>query len=290
MSDYFQPTTLDDALEIKANNDVQVLAGGTDIYPARAGAACWGGLDERPVLDLSRITGLRGIEEQGDHWRIGATTTWTDLISAVLPPLFDGYRAAAREVGGAQIQNRGTLAGNLCTASPAGDGIPNLMAIDASIVVHNAQGMRIVPVGDFITGYRKTVLACDELLTAIMIPKPQNKAKSAFVKLGARRYLVISIVMVSGMIEIDAKGVIEAARVAVGACSPNAVRLAELEARLIGNSPMEDLSALVTPDDVAGLQPIDDPRASAAYRNEAAEAALRDLLTRLTKQSEAKAA
>ena len=133
MARYHRPTTLEDALAIRAGEDVTVLAGGTDVYPAKAARAGWGDMRHADILDISALPGLRGIAEEAAGWRIGALTTWTDLIRAELPPLFDGLKLAAREVGGVQIQNRGTLAGNICTASPAGDGAPNLLALDASV-------------------------------------------------------------------------------------------------------------------------------------------------------------
>ena len=107
-----------------------VLAGGTDFYPARVGRAI--GED---VLDIGGIAILRGISADRAGWRLGATTTWSELIEADLPPLFDGLKQAAREVGGRQIQNAGTLAGNLCNASPAADGVPCLLALDAEIEI-----------------------------------------------------------------------------------------------------------------------------------------------------------
>ena len=125
------PRTLEEALAIRAAGPVTVLAGGTDVYPAKAARAGWGDMRHADILDISARAGLRGIAEEPAAWRIGALTTWTDLIRAELPPQFDGLKLAAREVGGVQIQNRGTLAGNICTASPAGDGAPNLLALEA---------------------------------------------------------------------------------------------------------------------------------------------------------------
>src|SRR5262245_58059584 len=121
---YHRPATLEEALALRASGDVLPIAGGTDVYPAKAARAGWGDMRHRDVLDISRIAELRGIAGQNDHWRIGALTTWSEVIAADLPPLFDGLKLAAKEVGGVQIQNRGTIAGNLCTASPAGDGLP----------------------------------------------------------------------------------------------------------------------------------------------------------------------
>jgi CO/xanthine dehydrogenase FAD-binding subunit len=130
---YHRPGTLQEALAIRASGDVMVLAGGTDVYPAKAARTAWGDMRHKDVLDISRLADLRGIVEAGAHWRIGALTTWSELIAADLPSLFDGLKLAAKEVGGAQIQNRGTIVGNVCTASPAGDGLPNLLALDADI-------------------------------------------------------------------------------------------------------------------------------------------------------------
>src|SRR5262245_26833034 len=186
MPAYHRPTTLEDALAIRAGEDVTVLAGGTDVYPARTARVGWGDMHQADILDITGVPGLRGIAEKAAQWRIGALTTWTDLIRAELPPPFDGLKLAAREVGGVQIQNRGTLAGNICTASPAGDGAPNLLALDASVELASTQGRRVVPMAGFIDGYRHTQCRADEIVTALLVPKPRGPARSRFLKLGAR--------------------------------------------------------------------------------------------------------
>jgi xanthine dehydrogenase small subunit len=285
MTAYFRPTTLDEALSVRAARDVEVIAGGTDVYPNRTTRAGWGRMAHRDVLDVTAVPDLDRIEETAKHWRIGALATWTDLVRASLPPLFDGLKAAAREIGGQQIQNRGTLAGNLCTASPAGDGIPNLLVLDAEVEAASVRGVRLEPVARFLDGYRHTALAPDEIVTALLVPK--RGGRGAFRKLGARRYLVISIVMAAGVIETDADGAVAHARVAVGACSPVARRLPALEERLLGQRLSPDLSGLVTPEDFAGLSPLDDVRASAAYRLAAAQALVRDVLGDLSAGSAA---
>src|SRR5690606_1490518 len=177
-----------------------VLAGGTDFYPARVGRP----LDE-DVLDISAIQALRGIEVHADHVRIGATTTWTDLIEAELPPWFQCLKLAAREVGGWQVQNAGTIAGNLCNASPAADGVPALLALDARVEPRSAREEQAVtiPLAEFIRGNRRTARRPDQLVTAVLVPMPRHAARSDFLKLGARRYLVISIVMVAGVLELS---------------------------------------------------------------------------------------
>lgn len=272
MPAYVRPTRFDDALKIAARGGCSVLAGGTDHYPARLGRHT-----EESILDLTALAELRGIARKRDHWRIGATTTWTDLIEAKLPPLFDCLKLAAREVGGVQIQNAGTIAGNLCNASPAADGVPALLALDARLELASASGRRALRLDEFILGPRKTALRPDELVAAVLVPLPKHPARSGFLKLGARKYLVISIAMAAAVIERE-RGVVRAARIAVGACSPVARRLPALEAALIGRRLSGELAQ---PGHLAPLSPIEDVRANAGYRNDAALVLVRRLLEQL---------
>lgn len=241
------------------------LCGGTDVYPAHAGRAL-----TRPLVDLSGIAELKGIMETVDGFRFGAAASWSAIAQAELPPAFDALKAAAREVGSIQIQNRGTIGGNLCNASPAADGVPPLMALDASVELASQSGRRVLPLSDFITGYRKTALGAGEILSAVIVPRPAAQSASAFVKLGARRYLVISILMAAAVIEKDTAGRIVKAAVAVGAASPVAQRLPDLEQALRGLGRGERPSAIVALNHLAGLSPISDVRATERYRREAA--------------------
>lgn len=270
MPEYQRPLRLDEALAVLARRHT-VLAGGTDFYPARVGRS----IDE-DILDITAVEELRGIAETDAGWRIGATTRWSELIVRPLPPLFDGLKQAAREIGGRQIQNAGTIAGNLCNASPAADGVPPLLALDAEVELARAAGRRRLPLADFIVGNRRTALVPQELVVAIHVPRPPRAAQSAFLKLGARRYLVISIVMAAATLELD-DGRVARARVAVGACSAVARRLPALEAALAG-APRTALAARIAPEHLAPLAPIDDIRASAAYRRDATLTLLRRLL------------
>ena len=271
MGAYLRPSRLEDALTALARPHV-VLAGGTDFYPARVGRA----IDE-DVLDIGGIAVLRGISADAAGWRLGATTTWSELLETDLPPLFDGLKQAAREVGGRQIQNAGTLAGNLCNASPAADGVPCLLALDAEIEIAGPAGSRRLALRQFITGVRRTALTQDELVVAVHVPRPGNEARSAFLKLGTRRYLVISIAMAAATLEI-ADGRVASARIAVGACSPIAERLTDLEAALAGAPLDARLAERVEVSHLAPLSPIDDVRGSAAYRSDAVVTVLRRLL------------
>jgi CO/xanthine dehydrogenase FAD-binding subunit len=135
MGSYIRPRALDAALRARAAGPCAILAGGTDFYPARVGRTV--GED---VLDITALTGLRGVREERAHFRIGALTTWTDLVESPLPAWFDAVKLAAREVGGLQIQNAGTVAGNLCNASPAADGVPPLLALDAEVELQSVRG------------------------------------------------------------------------------------------------------------------------------------------------------
>jgi xanthine dehydrogenase small subunit len=281
MGTYHQPTTLDHALLLLGRQSgLKILAGGTDVLPAKATRAGWGQMQHPDVLDISRIEFHRGVTAHEDVWTLSPLTTWTDVIRADLPPLFDGLKAAAREVGGVQIQNRGTVIGNICNASPAADGVPALLAMDALVDIQSHAGMRRMPLAEFIDGYRHTVLAPDELVVGLRIPK--RLGHGYFLKLGARRYLVISIAMVAGTFEINRDGRIDAARIAVGACSAVAQRLPHLEAALVGR--IAD-PALVRPEYLEQLQPIDDVRASGAYRRAAALQLVRDLVDMVARQS-----
>jgi len=271
MPDYLRPHRLEEALGA-LQRPFTVLAGGTDFYPARVGRT----IDE-DVLDISAIADLRGIAATSAGWRLGATATWGELIAADLPPLFDGLKQAAREVGGRQIQNAGTIAGNLCNASPAADGVPPLLALDAEVEIANRSGSRKVPLAAFITGNRRTVLRPGELVVAIHVPSPAHEAQSAFLKLGARRYLVISIAMAAATLEISGGRVVRS-RVAVGACSAVAQRLPALEAALAGAPVDGALGKQVEPDHLAPLAPLDDIRGSARYRTDVTLTLLKRLL------------
>jgi len=273
---FLRPARLADALGALAHGGPGgapwvIVAGATDHYPSRVGRTL-----VEDVLDVTALGALRGVGRVDGGWRIGALCTWTELVEADLHPMFDGLRAAALAVGGLQIQARGTIAGNVCNASPAADGMPNLLALDAQVELSSRSAARIVPIGMFVTGNRRTVRRPDELVTGIYVPDalPGTKVRSTFQKLGSRAYLVISIAMVAAILEI-ADGRIQRARIAVGACSEVAQRLPALEAALTGLPAAPAAADAVLPEHLSGLTPIDDVRGSAAYRRDAAVALVR---------------
>ncbi|RAZ91667.1 xanthine dehydrogenase family protein subunit M [Mesorhizobium hawassense] len=261
---YAKPTMVDEALALLGEDRWRILAGGTDFYPAQ-GAKPF----RDNILDINGLATLRGIEETDGHWRIGARTTWTDMVHHPLPAAFDALKAAAREVGAIQIQNVASVAGNLCNASPAADGVPALLALDADVELRSAKVTRHLPLGEFILGNRRTALDPGEMVTAIRVPKRSAVGTSAFVKLGARRYLVISIAMAAARLVIE-DGMVADAAVAVGACSAVARRLAGVEAALRGQPATPALVDAVLTTPIDELSPIADVRGSAEYREQAA--------------------
>jgi CO/xanthine dehydrogenase FAD-binding subunit len=261
---FLRPGSLNEALEALAQTRGTILSGGTDLFPGTTASRLTG-----TVIDISRLSELRGIQFSHDAIRIGARTTWTEIASASLPPGFDGLRAAAREIGGIQIQNQGTIGGNICNASPAADGVAALTALDAEVTLVSHNASRAVPLADFIQGNRKTTRQPHEILTSVQVPRHWENAASSFLKLGARRYLVISIVMVAANLNVS-RGTVRKAAVCVGSCSPRALRLHALEDALVGAA-VSQLSELAQPEHFSSLSPIDDIRATAVYRHEAAQ-------------------
>jgi CO/xanthine dehydrogenase FAD-binding subunit len=275
MTSYVRVHSIEEALDRLSRTPWRIVAGGTDVYPGLVDSPL-----REPVLDLTGASGLRGITRHDEGFRIGALTTWTDVIAADLPAWFDGLKLAAREVGGVQIQNAGTVAGNICNASPAADGTVALLALEAEVEVHGPHGQRRMRLADFVLGPRKTALGAGEIVTAIHVAGPQDRGVADFLKLGARHYLVISIAMVAAVIHVDDGARVSRAGVAVGSCSPVAMRLPALEAKLIGRSAGDGLAGALEAADLDILSPISDVRGSADYRRDAALTLVRRTLER----------
>lgn len=266
MEAYLRPSSIDEALDRLSIGGWKVVAGCTDYY-CRPNAQP---LTDR-LLDLTGLTEVRGIVDDGERFRLGALTTWTELAAADLPPQFDALREAARQIGGVQIQNSGSIGGNLCNASPAADGVPPLLIMDAAVELQSLSGVRVLPLTEFILDSRQTALRPEELLTAILLPKRRGRHASRFLKLGARSYQVISIVMVAVLLETDDLGCIAGAAIAVGSCSSVALRLSALERALIGRDiGGPPLSGLLHEKHLAQLNPLSDIRGTAEYRRDAA--------------------
>ena len=267
---YLRPDTLDEALAVLVDGETRIAAGCTDLFASTARKILPG-----RTLDITGIPALRGIFSDGTGLTIGATTTWTDISTAELPPACRGLQQAAREVGGPQVQNRGTIAGNLCNASPAADGVPPLLTLDARVVLRRQDGERTVPLAQFLTGPRRTAREAGEIVSAITIPAEALEGVGHFLKLGARKHLVISIAMIAVRVKLSGEKV-EQVAIAVGACGPVAVRLVEVEQTLLGSR----LDPRAVSDDAVAkaIAPIDDVRADARYRARAAAELVRRAL------------
>jgi len=255
---------VEEAVQTLASQPAQILSGGTDFFPALGDRPVSG-----PVMDISALSELRGIRIEPTWIRIGGLTTWSEVVRSSLPRCFDGLKAAAREIGGIQIQNRGTVAGNLCNASPAADSVPPLLTLDAEVELVSAAGIRRMPLAEFIVGNRKTLRRSDEILSQVIVRRGLDDAASVFLKLGSRKYLVISIAMVAVVITVDSGGRISDARIAVGSCSVTAKRLVDLERELVGKA-AADRADVVTEKHLRLLSPIHDVRATGEYRQDAA--------------------
>jgi CO/xanthine dehydrogenase FAD-binding subunit len=246
-----RPRSLKAALSLLAGDPALTpIAGCTDVYVSMQ----FGTMKERRFIDLWNLDELRGITARGDTLRIGALTTYSELIaSKIVSKRLPMLVAAAREVGGAQIQNRGTLGGNIANASPAGDTLPVLAAAGARVVLRSARTQRTVPFDSFYTGYRASVRRPDELITAIEFPS--IRGAQWWRKVGTRRAQAISKIMISAVRGPDV-------RIAFGSVGPT-VLLAVRTASILqnGGSLTDAQNALLTE-----ITPIDDIRSTREYR------------------------
>jgi carbon-monoxide dehydrogenase medium subunit len=259
------PRTLADAYVLLAEGGAtwRPLAGGTDLLQQIAAEA---GPGAERVLDLWAVRELRGIAVVDDELVIGALTTWTELrrsplVRDHLPVLAE----AAATIGALQIQNRGTLGGNIVNASPAGDSLPVLLAADAVIELGGPRGERSVPAAAFFTGYRRTVRADDELVLRVRIPLPSGR-QMCFWKVGTRRAQAISKVVLALAWQPDAEGAWRDVRVALGSVAERPVRAPHAEAALEGSRPTAETAAAAAAAISAEITPIDDVRSTADYR------------------------
>ncbi len=261
----YSPTTLQEAYAWldRQNGRARVLAGGTDVMVQ---------LQDRTLvapayLNIWGLEALRGIEDEGPSLRIGALTTYTQLIRSTLvqeycPILVE----ASRTIGGAQIQNRGTLGGNIVNASPAGDTLPILAAFDAELELGSSRGMRRVAFNDFYTGYRSTVLDPHELLVAIHLPKKAQGERLFFHKVGNRQAMVISKVVIAARAQIDEDRRIRSIQIGAGSVAPTVIRLRDTEAFLQDQKLTPERIEEARQKVMQEVQPITDMRSTAEYR------------------------
>ena len=251
-----------EALENLAHHpDLVVISGGTDLMIRSALPFAPAGL-----LDVFGLDEMVGVKIQRGHIKIGSATTHAALAhDPILNQHIPSLSAASREIGSLQIQNRGTIGGNIANSSPAGDLLPVLLAIDASIILRSCQGERRVPYREFCTSYRKTVMNSDELIVQIEVPVPAESACHYWRKVGTRLAHATSKVMIAGMGQLDDNR-LTVARVGIGAVADRPIRLEAVEELLLSGpleSPMIEKAKNLT---LSSIEPIDDFRSSATYR------------------------
>ena len=257
------PTSLDEALGLLAAADgLRPIAGGTDLMVQITGEI---GPPPARVLDIWHLDELRGINIDDGHLVIGALATYTEIrnsesVISNVPALAE----CAATIGSAQIQNRGTIGGNVVNASPAGDTLPVLLATDAQIMLRSVAGERVVRAADFWPSYRVTARQPDELVTAVRIPLPPGR-QVRFRKVGTRRAQAISKVMLALAWREDG-GVWRDVRVAVGSVAPTPVRAKQTEGVLEGAAPRETTADHAAATIAEEVHPIDDVRSTADYR------------------------
>ncbi|MFN8497815.1 MAG: FAD binding domain-containing protein [Anaerolineae bacterium] len=263
-SQYYSPATLEEALAILAREgrNARIIAGGTDLVIE---------LDRgvrrlNAIIDITRIADLNRIRIEDGRVYLGPLVTHNHVVASSL--CVEGalpLAQAAWQVGAPQIRNRGTVAGNLITASPANDTITPLMALDASVTLASVRGQRDVPLGEFYSGVRRTVMSDDEMLTGIHFPALSPNRRGVFIKQGLRRAQAISVVNVAVVLTFDGD-VVSDARIALGSVAPTVIRAAEAETLLKGRR-LDD-AAIVAAAEAAkrAARPIDDVRSPAAYR------------------------
>ncbi|MBX3279203.1 MAG: FAD binding domain-containing protein [Acidobacteria bacterium] len=263
-----RPRTIDDACTLLAEYgpSAQLLAGGTDIMVLlNAGL-----LQADVFIDLWPLDELRGIDDLPDSLRIGALTTFSQILrSPAVERFAPALAAAARTIGAAQIQNRGTIGGNIANASPAADSLPVLSCLDADIELASVRSRRRVSIHSFHTGYRKTALAADEMIVAVHLPKTRTDERIEFYKVGTRRAQAISKVVLGARMQI-AGGIVEHIALAYGSVAPTVVRARAAEAILLGQYPSPELASRAVAALDRDLKPITDLRSSAAYRRRVA--------------------
>jgi CO/xanthine dehydrogenase FAD-binding subunit len=277
------PRTLSEALAlVRAEPGVwRPFAGGTDLMVLLEA----GRLEHRKFFSIRHLKELRGVEEADGHVRVGALTTYADVRrSALLGRLFPLLGQAARETGGLAIQNRGTVGGNIANASPAADTPPALLAYDAEVELVSAGGSRRVPYAVFHTAYKQTVMRADELIAAVLLPKPREGARHFYRKVGTRRAQAISKVCFAAVAEVEGESLREV-RVAVGSVAPVVLRCRRTEEVLRGRR-LDDGVLSAALDEIAReVTPIDDVRSTARYRTRVTQNLLREFLSGLLLKS-----
>ena len=265
---YAAPTTIDEARALLAGDaGAIVFAGATDVVPQMRG----GRPEPSMLVDLKKIDRLMSVSLDGDTWHVGAAAPSSALTSnADFAADFPGLTEAAGLIGSDQIQNRSSLGGNLCNASPAADSVPALVVNDAVAVIAAADGERRVPVADVVTGPGQTSLAHDEIVVCFELARPAARTSDAYLRLIPRTEMDIAVVGAGVRLTLDGDGTVSAASVALGAVAPTVVRVPAAEAALVGSRLDDDALATAAAAASDACNPIDDKRGTISYRRQVA--------------------
>jgi carbon-monoxide dehydrogenase medium subunit len=279
---YYQPTTLTHALALLNEHagSARIVAGGTDVLVELSR----GVRETDGLIDITRLTELKGVCREGDALWLGALATHNDVVASpecvarALP-----LAQACWEIGAPQIRTRATLAGNLVTASPANDTITPLLALNAEVILESLAGERVLPLAEFYAGFRRTVLQPGELVRAIRVPLLRPNQRGLFVKLGLRRAQAISVINLAVVLTFDSvqPATVTDARIALGCLAPTVVRAPTAEAFLVGKTLSADVCQAAGSLACEDVRPIDDVRGSAQYRLATLQSLLADALARI---------
>lgn len=282
--EFKSPGSIQEACRLLDATGSRPIAGGTDVIPQMRDGRFQAGT----LVDISRIPDLSYVKQINGEIAIGSTTTHTMIVDS---PLIQARARFLAEVsgivGGVQTQNRGTLGGNIANASPAGDTLPVLLALDATLDLVSQSGERPLALADFLRGPGRTAILSGEIIRQVRFAPLAQGAQSLFLRLGNRKGMLISVVSVALVLELDAAGRVHDCRIALGAVAPTPIRCQEAEAILLGRpvdaSLIENASAAAE----AASRPIDDVRASAAYRRHIVRVLVRRGLKQLAGLGEA---
>ncbi|MCI0389510.1 MAG: xanthine dehydrogenase family protein subunit M [Acidobacteria bacterium] len=273
------PTSLDEAYEILAErgSEATIIAGGTDLMVALNARS----LDASEFIDIWRLNELRGVSDEGETIRIGALTTYTQLIkSPLIQQSLPSLVEASRTIGAIQIQNRGTIGGNIINASPAGDSLPVLAAFDAEVEIGSIRGVRRIDLNRFYPGYRKTVMEPDEILLAVRSRKLKPNERAFFLKVGARRAQAISKIVMAVNARTT-RHVIDSINIALGSVAPTVIRAVETESLLTNETLDATIIERARRTISREVAPITDVRSTEHYRRTVTGNALAKILRRL---------
>ena len=265
---YVAPTTVEEAVNLLAQygDKAKLMAGGTDLINFIKD----GVIKPEVLIDLKSVQGMDQLEfdpEQG--LTIGALTKLIDVErSEVVKKEYPALAEAVHLIASTQIRSKGTLVGNVCNASPSADSVPPLFVLGAELTVQGPEGVRTIPIGEFYQGFKKLALKPGEIVTAVRIPPMKANERAAYKAHTVRKAMDLAIVGVAAKLTVDAEGVCQDAKIALGAVAVSCVRAPHAESVLIGRKITPEIAEIAGQEPMKDCSPISDVRASAEYRHD----------------------